>query len=70
MFTERSFSVGTGKYSRLRVLFPASWAPLHFPVGWERLLKAGRLWVTSKMKCYIFAKQLLTFKKFKMPFGD
>lgn len=63
MFTESSFHVGTGKYSRLCVLFPASWAPLLFLPGWKQLLKAGGLWVTSKMKCSIFPHLILTFFK-------
>ena len=38
-FTESSLHVGTGKYGRLRALFPALWAPLLFPPGWKLLLK-------------------------------
>lgn len=63
MFTESSFHVGTGNYSRLCALSPAWWAPLLFPRGWKRLLKAGKLWVTSKMKCSIFSNPVLTFFK-------
>lgn len=70
MFTESPFHVGNGKYSRLCVLFPASWAPLLFPLGWKQLLKAGRLQVTSTMKCSIAPNPVLTILKNKIPFGN
>lgn len=70
MFTENPFHVGTGKYSRLCALFPPSWAPLLFLLGWKQLLKEGRFQVTATMKCSVAPNPLLTILKNKIPFGN